>query len=192
MYRNCQPKQKRTHHLSKHKLSTSFLCPQFFKKHNALEFSKSGSRKILSVAPTWRLALDGTYSRLFKLQAKGYQWRTFRQLTSASWHREKWGAAFLESKEYVGDYPPHLGCWLFTSRITLHFWDGESQPKPSFGWGGRSNKDTFIQILYWYWLPRWWQLKYFWCSPRTLGKIPILTNIFEMVWNHQLVVIDWW
>ena len=27
-------------------------------------------------------------------------------------------------------------------------------------------------------------------SPRTLGKIPILTNIFQMGWNHQLVVWD--
>ena len=27
---------------------------------------------------------------------------------------------------------------------------------------------------------RWWQLKYFLFSPRTLGKIPILTNIFQM------------
>ena len=32
----------------------------------------------------------------------------------------------------------------------------------------------------------WWQLKYFLCSPY-LGKIPILTNIFQMVWNHQRV-----
>ncbi len=29
--------------------------------------------------------------------------------------------------------------------------------------------------------------KYFLFSPRTLGKIPILTNIFQMGWNHQLV-----
>ena len=28
-------------------------------------------------------------------------------------------------------------------------------------------------------LPRWWQLKYFVCSPRTLGKISNLTNIFS-------------
>ena len=27
---------------------------------------------------------------------------------------------------------------------------------------------------------RWWQLKYFLFSPRKLGKIPILTNIFQM------------
>ena len=27
----------------------------------------------------------------------------------------------------------------------------------------------------------------FWFSPRKLGKIPILTNIFQMGWNHQLV-----
>ena len=31
----------------------------------------------------------------------------------------------------------------------------------------------------------WWQLKYFLFSPRNLGKIPILTNIFQMGWNHQ-------
>ena len=32
----------------------------------------------------------------------------------------------------------------------------------------------------------WWQLKYLLCSPRTLGKIPNLTNIFQMGSNHQL------
>ena len=31
--------------------------------------------------------------------------------------------------------------------------------------------------------------KYFLFSPRSLGKIPILTNIFQMGWNHQLVNI---
>ena len=32
----------------------------------------------------------------------------------------------------------------------------------------------------------WWQLKYVLFSPRKLGKIPILTNIFQMGWfNHQ-------
>ena len=35
---------------------------------------------------------------------------------------------------------------------------------------------------------RWWQLKYFLFSPRKLGKIPILTNMFQMGWNHQLVI----
>ena len=36
------------------------------------------------------------------------------------------------------------------------------------------------QILGFYILiPRWWQLKYFVFSPRKLGKIPILTNIFQ-------------
>ena len=38
-------------------------------------------------------------------------------------------------------------------------------------------------------LSRWWQLKYFLFSPRTLGKIPILTNIFRRSWNtNQLCV----
>ena len=32
--------------------------------------------------------------------------------------------------------------------------------------------------------------KHFLFSPRKLGKIPILTNIFEMGWfNHQLVMV---
>ena len=31
---------------------------------------------------------------------------------------------------------------------------------------------------------RWWQLKYFWCS-FYLGKIPILTHIFQIGWNHH-------
>ena len=30
---------------------------------------------------------------------------------------------------------------------------------------------------------RWWQLKY--SYPRKLRKIPMLTNIFQMGWNHQ-------
>ena len=34
---------------------------------------------------------------------------------------------------------------------------------------------------------RWWQLKYFSCSPRSLGKWSNLTNIFHMGWHHQLV-----
>ena len=34
-------------------------------------------------------------------------------------------------------------------------------------------------------LTRWWQLKYFLFSP-LFGKIPIVTNIFQMGWNHQL------
>ena len=34
-------------------------------------------------------------------------------------------------------------------------------------------------------ISRWWQLKYFLFSPRKLGKIPILTNIFQMGCNHQ-------
>ena len=29
-------------------------------------------------------------------------------------------------------------------------------------------------------ITRWWQLKYFIFSPRKLGKIPILTQIFQM------------
>ena len=33
---------------------------------------------------------------------------------------------------------------------------------------------------------RWWQLKYFLFSLRTLGKWSNLTNIFQMGWNHQL------
>ena len=36
-------------------------------------------------------------------------------------------------------------------------------------------------------LSRWWQLKYFWNFHPYLGKITILTNIFQMDWNHQLV-----
>ena len=35
---------------------------------------------------------------------------------------------------------------------------------------------------------RWCFFWYFSCSPRKLGKIPILTNIFQMGWNHQLVI----
>ena len=43
-------------------------------------------------------------------------------------------------------------------------------------------------------LSRWWQLKHFSCSPRTLGKISNLTSIFlyifQMGWfNHQPVVL---
>ena len=32
---------------------------------------------------------------------------------------------------------------------------------------------------------RWWQLKYFVCSPPKLGKVSNFTNIFQMGWNHQ-------
>ena len=37
-------------------------------------------------------------------------------------------------------------------------------------------------------LSRWWQLKYFLFSPRKLGKISNLTNVFQMGWNHKLVM----
>ena len=37
------------------------------------------------------------------------------------------------------------------------------------------------------WITRWWQLKYFWNFHPHLGKITILTDIFQMGWfNHQL------
>ncbi len=37
----------------------------------------------------------------------------------------------------------------------------------------------------------WWQLKDFWNFHPYLGKIPILTNIFQRGWfNHQLVFLD--
>ena len=39
-------------------------------------------------------------------------------------------------------------------------------------------------------ISRWWQLKYFLCSPRKLGKIPNLTNIFPRGWNHRLDFIQ--
>ena len=32
-------------------------------------------------------------------------------------------------------------------------------------------------------LTRWWQLKYFLCSPRSLGRWSNLTNIFQRGWN---------
>ena len=34
---------------------------------------------------------------------------------------------------------------------------------------------------------RWWQLKYFCIFPPYLGKIPILTIMFQRGWNHQPV-----
>ena len=37
-------------------------------------------------------------------------------------------------------------------------------------------------------ISRWWQLKYFFCSPRSLGNRSNLTNNFQMGWfNHQPV-----
>ena len=36
---------------------------------------------------------------------------------------------------------------------------------------------------------RWWFHKYFVFLLLTLGKIPILTHIFQRGWNHQLVLI---
>ncbi len=38
-------------------------------------------------------------------------------------------------------------------------------------------------------LSGWWQLKYFYFHPY-LGKIPNLTNMFKMGWNHQLYSYD--
>ena len=44
---------------------------------------------------------------------------------------------------------------------------------------------TTTQLYGDYFITRWWQLKYLLFSPRTLGKISNLTNIFQMGWNHQ-------
>ena len=49
------------------------------------------------------------------------------------------------------------------------------------GWGLSTNQ---IHHLF---TTRWWQLKDFLFSPRNLGKVSNLTNIFQMGWNHQLV-----
>ena len=38
-------------------------------------------------------------------------------------------------------------------------------------------------------MTRCWQLKYFLCPPRTLGKWSNLTNIFQRGWNHHLEYI---
>ena len=41
-------------------------------------------------------------------------------------------------------------------------------------------------------ITRWWQLKYVLFSPRKLGKISNLKNIFQMGWfNHQLEMLNW-
>ncbi len=70
-------------------------------------------------------------------------------------------------------------------------------PRWSIGWGPLSfiQSDWFLVVsgvvvafnimCMYIQVPRWWQLKYFLFSPRKLGKIPILTNIFQMGWNHQ-------
>ena len=53
---------------------------------------------------------------------------------------------------------------------------------PSGGWDPKhmdSYGNPFKTIT------RWWQLKHLLFSPRNLGKIPNLTNIFQMGWNHQ-------
>ena len=47
-------------------------------------------------------------------------------------------------------------------------------------------KDLFLDIVY---LSRWWFQIFFYFHPY-LGKIPILTNIFQMGWNHQLAMTD--
>ena len=64
------------------------------------------------------------------------------------------------------------------------------------GWGAVRGSQL------WVWAARgwfdWWVLefcggfKYFLFSPRKLGKIPILTNIFQRGWNHQLVEFCGW
>ena len=38
---------------------------------------------------------------------------------------------------------------------------------------------------------RWWQLKYFFCSPRSLGNIFNLTNDFQMDWFNHRPVQTW-
>ena len=45
--------------------------------------------------------------------------------------------------------------------------------------------DVFGCFNAWISWSRWWQLKYFWNFHPYLGKIPILTYIFQMGWNHQ-------
>ena len=73
------------------------------------------------------------------------------------------------------------GTKSFTTR-----WAGKT-----VGGGGGGGKVPKSQANDGY-ISRWWQLKYFFNFHPYLGKIPILTNIFQMGWNHQLDILSGW
>ena len=103
-------------------------------------------------------------------------------------------ARFLNHQQYQGDPPKKIpwknrgSCLVQTLQIQrTNDWFPKFHPI-NFSWIDVSPElpnSGYSRQSYCF---GWWQLNYFWFSPRTLGKIPILTNIFQRGWNHQLVL----
>ena len=49
-----------------------------------------------------------------------------------------------------------------------------------------------VQFRGWTFIYRWWFQIMFYFHPENWGRFPILTNIVQMGWNHQLVIITFW
>ena len=88
--------------------------------------------------------------------------------------------------------------WLFLERLLWRFqvkfrlcatcWGCQKRIRPQYVMTWWSPEVKTIPKIFETWsYTGWWQLKYFLFSPRKLGKISILTNIFQMGWSHQLV-----
>ena len=79
----------------------------------------------------------------------------------------------------------------FSHRMDRLLWRGPHQSSrilPLFDQGVRNSlREKLVSLFFAYQKHWWWQLKYFWNFHPYLGKIPILTNIFQRGWfNHQL------
>ena len=98
---------------------------------------------------------------------------------SKSWCQKSLEANRLQSKK------SGWNMWIFTSwRVWFHIWicipwriHGTIVYLPTIHHENQLNTGT----------SRWWFQRFFYVHPY-LGKIPNLTNIFQMGWNHQLEV----
>ena len=92
------------------------------------------------------------------------------------------GAGFLPSTVRKG-LPLHS--YIYSFRMGIGTW------KILFDPGGVWILKMILGLLVFWMLAGWWVSNILLFSPRTLGKMnpfePILTNIFQMGWNHQLV-----
>ena len=80
------------------------------------------------------------------------------------------------------------GTWWANLTIRLWYCCAATPQKRTNGWKLKKSTTPLIQISEKssvHQKPRWWQLKYFLFSPLPGEKIPILTHIFQVGWNHQ-------
>ena len=79
--------------------------------------------------------------------------------------------------------------WICCLRTRRHSSDSQLAELRWVDFDTRHSNATWSQVDFWY-DSRWWFSNIFYFH-LYLGKIPILTNVFQMGWNHQLVIFSW-